>query len=412
MNLSRLLVLAVLCLFASPAIAGTYVAGTILPSVPAAQRDAQLADFYRQWKAVYFTHGCGEGRAYVDVAGDGKPVYGGTEADSITVSEAHGYGMLALVMMADSDPQARSDFDAMVNYAQDHPASSSSGLMAWNQVEGCADAGVDVGGSNSATDGDLDIAYALLLADKVWGSEGAIDYAARARATMAAILAYEVEPVSMHLGIGDWALYPDETYYRYTTRSSDFMLSTLRSFAAASGDAAWTAVLDRTYEVMAVMRRDHASQTGLMPDFIVELDTTPRPADAGFLEGEADGLYAWNAGRYPWRVALDYLLSGDSRASAAVAPINAFMRTSTAQDPRRIADTYGLDGTVPAGHGENSMAFVAPLGVAAMIDSGNQDWLDAIWADVVATPLSQEDYFGNTLKLLSMIAMSGHWAVP
>jgi len=402
-------VLALTTLLTISTTAAPYTAGTILPSVPAAERDAQLADFYQSWKATYFTHGCGEGRAYVDVAGDGKPVYGGTEAHTITVSEAHGYGMLALVMMSGTDPAAQADFDAMLRYAHDHPATSSSALLAWNQVEGCADAGVDVGGSNTATDGDLDIAYALLLADKVWGSSGEFDYAAEARATMDAIFAYEVEPVSLHLGIGDWAVHPDETHYRYTTRSSDLMMSHLRAFAAAGGNPLWSAVLDRSYAIIDAVR---APGTGLVPDFIVDLDAAPRPADAMFLEGESDGMYSWNAGRYPWRIALDYLLFAEPRARAALEPLNAWIQRATGGDPTSIADTCALDGSTLPDHGSNSMAFVAPLGVAAMIDPANQAWLDAIWRDVAAKPLAEEDYFGNTLKLLSMIAMNGDWQAP
>lgn len=407
----KLFAFLIACLLSIPTFAAPYTAGTILPGVPAAERDAALVAFYDQWKAVYFTHGCGDGRAYVDVAGDDKPVYGGTEAATISVSEAHGYGMLALVMMASFDPDARSDFDAMVRYFHDHPADSSPGLLAWNQVEGCADAGDDVGGRNSATDGDLDIAYALLLADAVWGSDGEFNYRAEAAAVMDAIAAYEVHPVGMHLFIGDWAGRPDDTYYQQTTRSSDFMMSHLRVFAEASGQVDWYSTLDRTYAIIDAMQR-HAPQTALLPDFIVELDGEPRPADTMFLEGENDGHYSWNAGRYPWRVALDYLLFDEPRARAALMPLNAWVRTATADDPAAINAGYTLDGTPIAGQGINSMAFVAPFGVSAMIDGGNQQWLDAIWADVVARSIDDEDYFGNTLRLLCMIAMTGHWQAP
>lgn len=402
---------AALALVPSLALAGPYVDGTIFPGAPEAERDAVLVDFYKQWKDVYFVRGCGEDRAYVDVAGDDKPVYGGTEAHSITVSEAHGYGMLALVMMADFDPDARTDFDAMIRYFHDHPASSSPGLLAWNQVEGCANAGDDVGGSNSATDGDLDIAYALLLADARWGSAGDFDYRAEAGAVMSAIAAHEVEPVGMHLLIGDWAGFPNDTAFRQTTRSSDFMMSHLRVFAEESGQVDWYSTLDRTYEIIAAMQA-YAPETGLVPDFIVDLDSQPRPADTMFLEGENDGNYSWNAGRYPWRVALDYLLFEERRAKAALTPLNAWVRASTGDDPTRIAASYQLDGTPIPDQGDNAMAFVAPLGVAAMIDPANQAWLDAIWRDVAAKPIADEDYFGNTLKLLSMIAMSGHWQAP
>ena len=42
--------------------------------------------------------------------------------------------------------------------------------MAWAQNQSCQ----NVSGPDSATDGDLDIAYALLLADRQWAINGAI----------------------------------------------------------------------------------------------------------------------------------------------------------------------------------------------------------------------------------------------
>ncbi|HVM97299.1 MAG TPA: hypothetical protein VMT89_12975, partial [Candidatus Acidoferrales bacterium] len=59
-----------------------------------------------------------------------------------------------------------------------------------------------------------------------------------------------------------------------------------------------------------------------------------------------------------------------------------------------------------------SMAFVAPLGVGAMVDASNQTWLNALWDLVVNQPLSSGGYYENTLKLLSMIVMSGNWWAP
>jgi len=408
----KLLLTGLILAVAAPTHAAPYRDGTILPSVGQPALDAALVDFYQDWKRVYLAHGCGESRAYVDVAGDDKPVYGGTEAHTITVSEAHGYGMLALVMMARFDPQAHADFDAMVAYFHDHPAASSPHLLAWNQIEGCANAGPDVGGDNTATDGDLDIAYALLLADTVWGSLGAVNYRAEASGAMQAIMQFEVEPQSMHLLIGDWAGRGADNEYRQTTRSSDFMVSNLRAFAETTGQVDWSGVLDRTYAIMNTIIAKDSPATGLMPDFIVGLDGVPEPAPALWLEGEADGFYSWNAGRYPWRIALDGLLFSEPRATAALTPLNAWIRQSTGEDPTRIADTYRLDGTTLPEHGENSMLYVAPLGVSAMIDAQNQAWLDAIWAEVEGRSVEDEDYFGNTVKLLCMLAMTGHWLGP
>ena len=160
--------------------AGTITAGTGDQKV----LDRQVLDFYSAWKTVYVQHGCGDGtrlcrdqRRWQDRPGAVR-----------RTKDHHGFGSPWL-WHADHRHACRrrsggeSLFDG---YAcaifLDHPADSDPGLMAWNQVESCADAGDDVGGSNSATDGDLDIGYALLLADSKWGSEGEFDYRALARA--------------------------------------------------------------------------------------------------------------------------------------------------------------------------------------------------------------------------------------
>jgi hypothetical protein len=254
----------------------SYAAGTIRPNhLDDATLDRQLIAFYRGWRALYVVQGCGDGRYFVKVDADHKPVGGDTAPGTITVSEAHGYGMLLTVMMAPADPEARAVFDGMLWYLKDHPAASDPALMAWNQIKGCGNAGGEIRGALSATDGDLDIAYALLLAEARWGRGGAFDYRAEADAVLAAILRREVDPESLHLMIGDWAATDGDEEIRATTRSSDFMLSHLRAFADATGDATWQAVRDRTYGIIDTVRRRSSPETGLMPDFIAGLDRDP-----------------------------------------------------------------------------------------------------------------------------------------
>ena len=384
-----------------------YSPGSIAPSVSRSEATEALTGFYEQWKQTYFARGCGEDRAYVNIRGDGRrTIGGGAAAKSITVSEAHGYGMLILVMMSRLDPEAQSEFDAMLRYFLDHQADSGRGLMAWNQVEGCVNSVKEEGGY-SATDGDVDIAYALLLADQVWGSNGAFDYAAEARVAMDAILSRIVSPSGDFLTIGDWA--QQRRRYRNATRSSDFATAQLAAFAAATGDPRWRSVADKTYEIIAAIRRDHSADTGLMPDFIVGLDDVPRPADPNFLESTRDGAFSWNAARYPWRVAMDYLLNGDPRAADAIGPFNDWAEAITKGDPARFSQGYQLDGTAIPRAGRGGLVFVSMLGPAAMIDADKQAWLDAIWARLVATGIGEGDYYGNTLKLLSMIVMTGNW---
>lgn len=358
-----------------------------------------LDRFWQDWKRVYLAKGCGG--AYVDIAGDGKPTYGDSEANTLTVSEAHGYGMLALVRLAGRDPQAKPLFDEMLAYFRLHPAESGPGLMAWNQTRDCKDA---PDGGTTASDGDIDIALALQLAEATWGG-----YGKDAAEVRAAILAREITRHDL-VKLGDWARYE---VYDVASRSSDFMPYNFSVFAEAPDPDAprWTEIRSAGYDVWGRMSEVHAQGTGLVPDFMVGMPDDPRPAPAGFLEGEFDGDYSWNALRYPYRLAADYRVSRDPRAADHLQRINAWIRTATGGDPDRIASTYRLDGSIPQdGRWTGEPGWISMFAAGAIAGSGDpeadQAWMDALWAAMIAIPIEDGDYFGNTLKLLAMIDLA------
>jgi hypothetical protein len=135
-----------------------YAAGAVGPShVGQGAFDQRVRDAYDAWKAAYVRQDCDPGR-YVVLAA--------TQSGSLTVSEAHGYGMILAALMAGHDPEARRVFDGLYAYFRDHPSVLTPNLMAWYQKKSCASAE----GADSASDGDLDVALALLLADRQWGS--------------------------------------------------------------------------------------------------------------------------------------------------------------------------------------------------------------------------------------------------
>jgi len=219
----------------------SYAAGTIRPNhLAPAVLDQQVRDVYDAWKARYLRQGCGAGQYYVLAQ---------TRAGNLTVSEAHGYGMLLAVLMAGHDPQAQAIFDGLHAYFRAHPTTTHQHLMSWYQNAACADAE----GNDSATDGDLDIALALLMADKQWGGCEPIDYRAEALQVIADIAAGERDPSAGILWLGDW-VGAASARYRAATRSSDLMPGHLRSFAAASRDASWSHLLDTTYDLVASLQ--------------------------------------------------------------------------------------------------------------------------------------------------------------
>ncbi|MBI5516007.1 MAG: hypothetical protein HY909_19650 [Deltaproteobacteria bacterium] len=376
-----------------------FAAGSVTPSRSTASMDGAVAALYDRWKAAHLRQRCGAGRYLVDTTG---------ETSGATVSEAHGWGMLLVVWFAGHDFEARTIFDGMVRYYQDHPSAIDPALMAWTQARDCR----SIEGSDSATDGDLDIAYALLLADRQWGSAGAMDYASLARRILAAILRREVHPSSRTLLVGDWATTAEE---RDGTRLSDYMYDHLRAFHTFTADRTWDTVLSRSYEVTATLQRDFTAEgmggrTGLLPDFAVGMNTLrPRPAPAGWLETEHDGHYYWNACRTPWRIATDFLLHGEPRAREAARTMTLWARRATADTPSRVATGYRLDGTRIASGAE--LAFIAPFAAAAAVDVAFQPWLDALWTYLVETPFAGSGYYGNTIRLLVMLTVSRNiWA--
>lgn len=372
-----------------------YAAGTILPNHRAqTELDNAVREFYAKWKNRYVQSGCGTSRYYVATYHD----------QALTVSEAHGYGMIISAYLAGHDPEARAIFDGMYQFFRDHPSSASDDLMAWSQDDSCAN---NQGGS-SASDGDLDIAYALLLADKQWGSGGAISYRKEAERVIDAILLREVDATTSWVRLGDWTDADISKYYN-ATRSSDFMPSHFASFAAITGNRAWNRLMTRSYQMIGALQAEYAPKTGLLPDFIESPGTTPRPAEPYFLERQVDGQYSFNACRVPWRIGLHFLTSGHANAKALVESITDWIRQETGGDPNAIKAGYALDGSSLLNY--KDMAFVAPLGVGAMVDAKNQAWLNDLWDSAQWDEMS-DVYYSDTLRLLSMLVMSSNWWSP
>jgi putative cell wall-binding protein/endo-1,4-beta-D-glucanase Y len=276
--------------------------------------------------------------------------------------------------------------------------------MAWRQKPDCTST---PGSASSATDGDLDIAYGLLLADTQWGSTGAIDYAGEARRILAAIQQSEIDPMTRLPKLGDWVGADD--VHRFGVRTSDLMVGHFRAFQTATGDPFWGQVASASVSLAGALQASAAPSTGLLPDFAVATDTaSPRPAPAGFLESANDGRYSWNACRTPWRLAAAGLLAGDDEARASANRMGAWAVAATGGVPTRIRAGYQLDGTALVDYGDP--AYLAPLMAAAAVDAGRQSWVDAAWTALRSG--SRAGYYSDSLRLQSMLLVSGNWWQP
>ena len=391
-----------------------YAGGSIKPNhVTQEEMDETVIKYYKEWKEKYLKAdpytGNNPTQKYVWY-GEGK----GEETDSagvvstpITVSEAHGYGMMITALMAGHDPDAQDDFDAMYRYFRAHPSEINSNLMAWQQGD-TGSAIVDINGADSATDGDMDIAYSLILASQQWGNDGDIDYLAEAKTVINAIMDSEVDKTDWTLGLADWA---NSGKYAGATRPSDWMLQHLKDFKNVTGDSRWDNVINSTYNVLNSLYENYSPDAGLLPDFVVKDGKEFVPAPPSFLESQNDGDYYYNSARIPWRIATDYLLTGDDRAKGQLSTLNSWIRETTNNNPRNIMAGYKLDGSAAIANWRD-LTFTAPLMVSAMIDSSNQQWLNDLWDYTTATSTAEEVYFGNNIRMLSLIVVSGNWWAP
>lgn len=371
-----------------------YASGTALPSMAVAERDAATKAFYAKWKAAYFrTASCG---AYIDTGGGT-----GAAGDTVTVSEGHGYGMMLTVLMASDDLDTQPDFDALYTYYRAFPASKHPELMAWAQAADCT-----AGESDSATDGDLDIAMALLYADRVWGSGGDIDYFGAATNLISAIKRAEFNTTTHLPRLGNAADRTDES-----TRPSDFMIDHFRAFQAKTCDADWGASVDSVLTLTEEMTAKFSPNAGLLPDFVVNAATDPAPAAADEFESGLDGGYGSNSCRVPWHFGTDWVVSGDARTKTALQRINSWIQADSGGSVDNIRAGYLLDGS-RTGRGDYfAWSFIAPFGVAAMADASNQAWLDTIW-ERMANDQETSLYFDDSIRLFAMLVMSGNWWQP
>jgi endo-1,4-beta-D-glucanase Y len=371
----------------------TYANGSIKPNHISQERlDKLTLSFYEQWKKRYIRAGCHAGEFFVWFERKGK---------TQCVSEGQGYGMIITVLMAGADRSAKITYDGLYRYYKDHPADHPY-LMAWAQGKACRN--LD---KSTATDGDVDIAYSLLLADKQWGSNGEINYLQEARKMIASIMGYEINPHTYSILISDAIEYDSKDYY--DTRTSDFMPANFKAFKNATHDTRWDKVVENTYKLFNYMQQRYSPDAGLVPDFIRHINKKAQPAQPNYLESPYDGCYNYNACRVPWRIATDYLLTGDKRAKTFNGRINKWVRETTQNKPDNLSAGYTLAGNDIRHRYFEALSFIGPFAVSAMTDKKNQQWLNDVWDYLINFKLKDYDYYDNSIKLLNMIIMSGNY---
>jgi len=359
------------------------------------QLNQDVTKIYDSYKSRFHTQS--GNKHYIKATGNGEPedYPSGCYKKELTISEAHGYGMIIFALMAGYDKDAKTIFDGMNELRKAQKATGNSNLMSW--VVCNINANGQVGGS--ATDGDLDNAYALLLAYKQWGDS---KYLNDATTLINAIKSSEMHGSPYYrTNLGDWNKSGN------ATRSSDWMPGHFRAFREATGDAFWSQAADTVYNLLAQCSNP---TTGLIPDFAKGQPAKADPTAGGTGEDDAD-KYSYNACRDPWRLALAYAHHGDAKAKSQIDKISAWLRGSSGAkgEPNNIKAGYYLNGNVLNEWSE--IIFTAPFASGMIADKANQSFLDKTYG-TIRTASSSNNEYATALQLLNVLLISGNWWAP
>ncbi|MCU5370881.1 MULTISPECIES: glycosyl hydrolase family 8 [Bacillus cereus group] len=371
-------------------------AGVIKPNhVTQESLNASVRSYYDNWKKKYLKNDLSSlpGGYYVngEITGDAdgfKPL--GT-------SEGQGYGMIITVLMAGYDSNAQKIYDGLFKTARTFKSSQNPNLMGWV----VADSKKAQGHFDSATDGDLDIAYSLLLAHKQWGSNGTVNYLKEAQDMITKGIKASNVTNNNRLNLGDW-----DSKSSLDTRPSDWMMSHLRAFYEFTGDKTWLTVINNLYDVYTQFSNKYSPNTGLISDFVVK--NPPQPAPKDFLdESEYTNAYYYNASRVPLRIVMDYAMYGEKRSKVISDKVSSWIQNKTNGNPSKIVDGYQLNGSNIGSY--PTAVFVSPFIAASITSSNNQKWVNSGW-DWMKN--KRESYFSDSYNLLTMLFVTGNWWKP
>jgi hypothetical protein len=357
------------------------VTPTLPNTLSLAAMEGTIGNCWKSYKANYLRSGFG-----------GMYILGG--GSNMCVSEGQGYGMLAAVCMAGLDPQARDIFDGIFAFGRAHPSTTSPLLMSYTITSTGT-----MPDPFPAADADIDMTQALLMAHVQWGSNGRVNYLKEALANLAIIKTTYLT--------ANFSISANGT----TTRSSDLMPATFKSFAKYTGDSSWTSAATRAQAMATAIQANNSPSTGLLPDWISSVASTTVVPATDFQSGtdgnHASG-YSYNACRDAWRFIADYVLNGDTTSQTIAGGIATYFNTSTSAFTSFTIGERNLDGSVIDSFDENS--FNLPVLAACMASSGNQTFANNIWAHAI--PNYGGGYYSDSIVMQCLLLMTNNTFNP
>jgi endoglucanase len=281
------------------------------------------------------------------------------ELDNISTSEGESYTMLRAVWMDD-----QTTFDRTLKWAKAN-LQRKDHLFAWRYGpldDGSYGIQTHLGGQNTASDADCDIALALIMASERWNDPS---YLKEAKPIIQSVWEREVVMVKGKpvLAALDLESAPDKK--EIIVNPSYFSPFEYKVFATIDPKHDWLALSDNSYDILMALSRDKltsSKSSGLPPDW-VSMDKT-----TGAFGKPAKGQttdYGWDAIRTPWRIALDWQWNKDPRAKQVLATFR-FLGDEWRKHGQLKA-IYAHDGSV-VGDYESLSMYGTAMGYFSVID--------------------------------------------
>lgn len=354
-----------------------------------AELDNAVRLAYQEWKAAFVLPDAEAGRSFLRMDVEKRWL----RYRILVTAEGQAFAMLCSVLMAGADPSAQDTFDRLYAYCKAHPSQHSLHLMSW-QVTAEIFPSQALGSSSQA---DMLIAYALLMADRQWGSKGRLDYLGYAKLIIAALKDQCIHPTSHHVLQGNFV---DESMEVEYATTSNGVVSPLifDAFGRATGDQTWKQVSSRMLKLIKNSLQAESGSLAFPPE-VIPVDTQ--------LESDEDEVFSAESAFVVLHLALASRLTGHEFASAFLEGVNQVILNASQDDPAKIAAYYSLTGMPKTK--ETDPAMQAFCLMAAIGSGSSQAWLNSLWDQVVSQPLNRQDPFGSTIRLLAMLLVSQNW---
>jgi len=295
-----------------------------------------------------------------------------------TVSEGIGYAMIMMVYFSDATTSYQTHFDKLWKYYQNFK--NNNGFMHW-KIGGFSGA-VE---QNGATDAELDVALALIMAYYQFGDA---KYQTDATALINKIWQYEMNSDGLHKPGDNWDNDKNPSY----VAPAAFEL-----FKDLGNSANWTTALSRNY---TFLKANQNSSTAGLPSDWANADGSPKKCTyCGY--GPSDGKqYGQDAVRAPWRWATAKAWFGHADAGTLLSKLGTWVN---GKNPGEIKGPIKLDGTM--GTVANA-SYLGSLMCALMDKSAYQNKLNSYWASWAT--ITGDTYFNSAMQILTGLLVSGN----